>query len=97
MLFRSFDGREAKALGLATHLSDNPYDDAKALAAEIAQRSPDAVRAAKALMNGLFNQGAGPQFAAERAGIGSLIGRPNQREAVVSYFEQRPANFIEPQ
>ena len=94
---RIFDGREAKALGLATHLSDNPYDDAKALAAEIAQRSPDAVRAAKALMNGLLLQGAAEQFAAERSGIGSLVGRANQREAVMSYFEQRPANFVEPQ
>jgi enoyl-CoA hydratase/carnithine racemase len=93
---RIFDGREAKSLGLATHLSDNPYDDAMALAAEIAQRSPDAVRAAKSLMNGLLHQGAAAQFAAERAGIGSLIGRPNQRESVVSYFEQRPAAFVDP-
>lgn len=93
---RIFDGREAKALGLATHLSDDPRADAMALAREIAERSPDAVRAAKALMNGLLHSGAAAQFAAERAGIGSLVGRPNQREAVMSYFEQRPANFVEP-
>ena len=92
---RIFDGREAKQLGLATKLSDTPYDDAMVLAREIAGRSPDAVRAAKQLMNGLFNQGAGEQFAAERAGIGSLIGRPNQKESVMSYFEKRPPNFID--
>ncbi len=92
---RIFDGREAKQLGLATKLSDTPYDDAMALAREIAGRSPDAVRAAKQLMNGLFNEGAGEQFAAERAGIGSLIGRPNQKESVMSYFEKRPPNFID--
>jgi enoyl-CoA hydratase/carnithine racemase len=92
---RVFDGREAKELGLATRLSDTPYDDAMALAREIAGRSPDAVRAAKQLMNGLLNQGAAEQFAAERSGIGSLIGRPNQAEAVMSNFEKRPANFID--
>jgi enoyl-CoA hydratase/carnithine racemase len=92
---RVFDGREAKELGLATRLSDTPYDDAMTLAREIAGRSPDAVRAAKQLMNGLLNQGAAEQFAAERSGIGSLIGRPNQAEAVMSNFEKRPANFID--
>ena len=93
---RIFDGREAKELGLATKLSDTPYDDAMAMAREIAGRSPDAVRAAKQLMNGLFNEGAAEQFAAERAGIGSLIGRHNQKESVVSWFEKRPPNFVDP-
>jgi enoyl-CoA hydratase/carnithine racemase len=93
---RIFDGREAKELGLATRLSDTPHDDAMALAREIAGRSPDAVRAAKQLLNGLFNQGAAEQFAAERAGIGSLVGRPNQKEAVVSWFEKRPPAFVDP-
>jgi len=93
---RIFDGREAKALGIATKLSDTPLDDAMTLAREIAERSPDAVRAAKALMNGLVNLGAAEQFAAERERIGSLIGRANQKEAVMSYFEQRPAAFVDP-
>jgi enoyl-CoA hydratase/carnithine racemase len=93
---RIFDGREAKELGIATKLSETPFDDAMALAQEIAQRSPDAVRAAKALMNGLLNVGAAEQFAAERERIGSLIGHQNQKEAVMSYFEQRPASFADP-
>lgn len=93
---RIFDGREAKELGLVTRLSDTPYDDAMAMAREITGRSPDAVRAAKTLLNGLFNAGAADQFAAERAGIGSLIGRHNQREAVMSWFEKRPAAFVDP-
>lgn len=93
---RVFDGREAHQLGLVTKLSDNPYDDAMAMAREIAGRSPGAVRAGKALLNGLLNQGAAEQFAAERQHIGSLIGRPNQIEAVMSNFEKRPAKFIDP-
>ena len=93
---RVFSGREAKELGLATRLSEQPYDDAMAMAREVAGRSPDAVRAAKALINGLVNKGAAAQFAAERTGIGSLLGRPNQVEAVMSNFEKRPANFTNP-
>ncbi|MEY2583853.1 MAG: hypothetical protein QOE09_3702 [Ilumatobacteraceae bacterium] len=93
---RMFDGREAYALGLATKLSDNPYDDAMSLARQIADRSPDAVRGAKALLNGLYNDGAGQQFAEERRVIGSLIGCPNQVEAVMANFEKRAAAFTDP-
>ena len=42
---RIFDGREASSLGLVTRLSDDPHGDAWPLAAEIAERSPTAVRA----------------------------------------------------
>jgi enoyl-CoA hydratase/carnithine racemase len=93
---RVFDGREAFALGLATKLSDTPHDDAMAMAREIAGRSPDAVRGAKALLNGLFNEGAAQQFAEERRIIGSLIGRPNQIEAVMANFEKRDPAFTDP-
>ena len=93
---RIFDGREAYSLGLATRLSDTPLNDAMAMATEIAGRSPDAVRGAKALLNGLFNDGAAEQFADERRVIGSLIGRPNQIEAVMANFEKRTATFTDP-
>ncbi|MEO8266352.1 MAG: crotonase/enoyl-CoA hydratase family protein [Ilumatobacteraceae bacterium] len=93
---RIFDGREAYSLGLATRLSHTPLDDAMAMATEIAGRSPDAVRGAKALLNGLFNDGAAEQFADERRVIGSLIGQPNQIEAVMANFEKRPATFTDP-
>jgi enoyl-CoA hydratase/carnithine racemase len=93
---RVFDGREAYALGFATRLSDTPLDEAMSMAREIAERSPDAVRGAKALLNGLFNAGAAQQFAEERRVIGSLIGRPNQIEAVMANFEKRPTAFADP-
>jgi enoyl-CoA hydratase/carnithine racemase len=93
---RMFDGREAFAMGIATRLSDTPYDDAMEMAREIAGRSPDAVRGAKRLLNGLFNQGAAQQFAAERSEMFALIGSANQREAVSANFDQRPANFVDP-
>lgn len=93
---RVFDGREAYAMGLATRLGDAPLDAAMAMAGEIADRSPDAIRGAKALLNGLFNAGAAEQFAAERRTIGSVIGRPNQIEAVMANFEKRPSVFTDP-
>jgi enoyl-CoA hydratase/carnithine racemase len=92
---RIFDGREAFALGLATKLSDSPLDDAMAMAAEIAGRSPDAIRGAKALLNGRFNDGATQQFAEERRVIQSLVGRPNQVEAVMANFEKRTPAFVD--
>ena len=93
---RVFDGREAFALGLATRLSDTPLDAAMAMAREIAGRSPDAIRGAKALLNGRFNENAAHQFAEERRVIGGLIGRPNQVEAVMANFEKRPPAFTDP-
>jgi enoyl-CoA hydratase/carnithine racemase len=90
---RVFDGAEAYAIGLATRLSDHPHDDAMAMARDIADRSPDAIRGAKALFNGLLHERAAAQFAEERRAIGSLIGRPNQIEAIMANFEKRAANY----
>ena len=92
---RIFDGREAHAMGLATRLSGSPLDAAMAMAREIADRSPDAVRGAKTLLNRLFNDGAAEQFAAERRIIASVIGQPNQIEAVMANFEKRPSVFAD--
>ena len=93
---RIISGREAKELGLATRLSETPREDAIAMATEIAGRSPDAVRGAKALFNRLANAGAAEQFAEERRVIGGLIGGPNQVESVMANFEKRPAVFTDP-
>lgn len=93
---RIFDGREALALGLATRLSDSPREDALHLAAEIAGRSPDAVRGAKTLFNRLLHQDAAEQFQAERQVIGTLVGSANQTEAVLANLEKRAANFSDP-
>ena len=92
---RVFSGTEAHELGLATRLSDNPYDDAMELAVEIAGRSPGAVRGSKALFNRLTTPGAAEQFAAERSVIGAQIGSANQIEAVKAGFENRPPVFAD--
>lgn len=93
---RVFDGAEASRLGLVTRLSETPWEDARALAAEIAGRSPGAVRGAKELFNRILGEGAAEQFAAERRVIGGEIGTPNQVEAVMAGFEDRAPVFADP-
>jgi enoyl-CoA hydratase/carnithine racemase len=92
---RMVRGDEAVRLGLATRVSDEPRRDALALAAEIAAKSPEAIQGAKALLNraGLVSLEEG--FRAESATIGTLIGSPNQVEAVMAYFEQREPRFAD--
>jgi enoyl-CoA hydratase/carnithine racemase len=90
---RVFDATEGEELGLVTRLSDHPYDDSMALAREIAARNPDGVRGAKRLFNRMFTDGAAEQFADERRVIASLIGSPNQVEAIAANVEGRPAAF----
>ncbi len=89
-------GTEAHELGVVTRVSDSPLEVAMQIAQEIAGRSPDAVRGAKALINRLSNAGAAEHFAEERRIIQSLIGKPNQVEAVKANFEKRPTNFAPP-
>jgi enoyl-CoA hydratase/carnithine racemase len=92
---RLFDAREGFALGLVTRLSDQPYDDAVALAREIAGRNPNGVRGAKRLFNRMFADGAAEHFADERRVIASLIGSPNQVEAITANLEGRPPEFAD--
>src|SRR5215510_8335977 len=49
---RIVTGTEAQALGLATRVSNNPLEDARALATVVASRSPDEIRARERQLNG---------------------------------------------
>ncbi len=92
---RVFTGAEALDMGLATRLSDDPHSDAMSLAAEIAGRSPGAVRGAKAAFNRMDHAGAAEAFAEERRQIAAQIGSPNQVEAVMAGFEKRDPVFAD--
>lgn len=93
---RMVSGEEAARLGLATRTSETPREDALALAAEIAARSPQAVRAVKRLLDQSGTVPLARQYADERHEIGALIGTPNQVEAVAAYFEKRSPSFADP-
>jgi enoyl-CoA hydratase/carnithine racemase len=93
---RMVSGEEAVRLGLATRTSDTPLDDALALAADIAGRSPHAIRGIKYLVDLSGTVDLAEQYAEERRVIGSLIGTPNQVEAVTAFFEKRDPAFVDP-
>jgi len=90
---RVLPASEGAALGLVTKLSNTPVDDAKAMAREIAGRSPDAVRGAKKLINRLSNAGTADHFAVECEIIFKLIGSANLVEAITTNFENRAPKF----
>lgn len=93
---RMVSGAEAVAMGLATHLSDDPRTDALSLAAEIAGKNPVAIRGMKSLLNASGTRPLAESFLEESRLMGELIGSPNQVEAVMAYLEKRPAVFPEP-
>lgn len=92
---RPVSGVEAVELGLATRTAADPRAAALQLAAQIAARSPDAVRWGKRLLDMAGRVPIATGFAAEQTAITELIGSPNQAEAVGAAFEQREARFTD--
>jgi enoyl-CoA hydratase/carnithine racemase len=92
---RMVTGAEAVQIGLATRVCEDPRSDALQLAAELAAKSPSALRASKRLLNQAPTADAATQFASERAEIGRLIGSPNQVESVMAFFEKRAPRFAD--
>lgn len=90
-------GTEAVALGLATHVSEHPLADALALAGEIARKSPDAIRAGKRLLNSAGVVSVGEGLRLEETLQLSLIGKPNQTEAVAANMQKRAPQFRDPE
>ncbi|HET8881440.1 MAG TPA: crotonase/enoyl-CoA hydratase family protein [Solimonas sp.] len=82
MTSRIFSGGDAQALGLVTHLADDPLQAARALAAEIATRSPDAVAAGKFLLQRSWMRGEHGALALERGYQRRIINRRNQKISV---------------
>lgn len=93
---RTITGAQAHALGLATRLAADPHAAALELAAEIAARSPAAVRAGKRLLTDATRRTADEQLAVERRESSGLVGGPQQVEAVMAFFQKRPPVFPDP-
>ena len=89
-------GDEALRLKLVTHVVEKPYDDAMALATEIASKNPDAIRAAKKLLNDVWHGDSARGLMRESELMMTLMGSPNQIEAVTAQFTKRPPNFKDP-
>jgi enoyl-CoA hydratase/carnithine racemase len=93
---RTFSAEEALAYGFATQLVENPHAAAMETAREIARRSPDAIRAAKQLLNQAVACDIEAGLMAERKAQQGLLGTPNQGEAVRANLENRAPRFADP-
>jgi enoyl-CoA hydratase/carnithine racemase len=91
---RVFSAQEGQSYGLVTRICDDPRAAALETALEIAAKSPDAIRAAKRMLNNL-SVDPGPALLAESVEQQQLIGSPNQTEAVRANIEKRAPRFVD--
>jgi enoyl-CoA hydratase/carnithine racemase len=91
---RIFSAQEAMSYGLATRICVDPRAAAFEIAREIAGKSPDAIRAAKRLLNNL-SVDPGPALLAESVEQMKLMGGPNQLEAVRANIDKRAPRFAD--
>lgn len=94
---RIVSGSEGFELGLVTRTAEDPLSAALALADEIAQKSPDAVRAAKRLYDETWASN-DPAAALMRESVlqTGLIGKPNQIAAVQAGISGEKPVFVDP-
>jgi enoyl-CoA hydratase/carnithine racemase len=92
---REFNGVEAKEMGFATHVSDDPYAKAMELARVIANKNPHAIRGAKRMCNALATASDAELLQMESDEQLKVIRTPNQMEAVMSEMQKRKPNFAD--
>lgn len=93
MTGRIVEAEECKALGLVTYIDDNPLQRARDIAAEIASKSPDAVKRMKALLDKSWHADAAQGLKLEAELQGEIIFKANQIEAVMANMEKRAPTF----
>jgi enoyl-CoA hydratase/carnithine racemase len=92
---RQISGEEAVRIGFATRLEADPLAAATALARQIAQQSPEAVRAAKRLLNLALHADPATVLQAESYEQERLVGSASQVEAVLANMEKRAPRFAD--
>ncbi|MEW6575750.1 crotonase/enoyl-CoA hydratase family protein [Sphingorhabdus buctiana] len=92
---REFNGVEAKEMGFATHVSDDPHAKAMELARVIANKNPHAIRGAKRMCNALATASDAELLQMESDEQLKVIRTPNQMEAVMSEMQKRKPNFAD--
>jgi enoyl-CoA hydratase/carnithine racemase len=91
---RVFSALEGQTFGLVTRICADPRAAALETAREIAAKNPDAIRAAKRMLNNL-SVDPGPALLAESVEQQRLIGSANQIEAVRANIEKRAPKFVD--
>lgn len=92
---RIISSPEALAYGLITQVDEDPLGTARAIAGEIANRSPSAVRAAKRLMNAMADEKTADLLRLEAEEQLALLGRSENLEAIVANLEGRTPRFAD--
>jgi len=87
------DGTGALRQGLVTELHDEPLAAARVLAEQIAGRSPQAVRAIKTLLNRSLDAPVERALRHEAELQLTLLGSPDQKEAVIANLHKREPCF----
>lgn len=95
MTARTLGAEEAASLGLVTRLCDDPQAEARAFAAALTAKSPDAIAGAKRLVEETWNPKPETGLGLEAEIQAAIIGQPNQIEAVLSNLQKRTPKFSE--
>ncbi|TRD11790.1 crotonase/enoyl-CoA hydratase family protein [Erythrobacter insulae] len=90
---REFSGEEAQSLGLATYTDTDPLARATAIASEIANRNPHAIRAAKRLQASMLERGTDAILLEESIEQHAIMRTKNQVEAVMAGMAKRAPSF----
>jgi enoyl-CoA hydratase/carnithine racemase len=90
---RIIDAKEAAHVGLITRVCDDPLKEAQELAKEIAGKSPHSVAACKHLFETAWHSSAADGLKLEEKLQRTLIGSPNNIEAVMANFEKRAPKY----
>src|SRR3981081_3836326 len=91
---RIFSAQEAMSYGLATRICGDPRAAPVDGPREISGKSPDAIRAAKRMLNNL-SVDPGPALLAASVEQQKLMGSPNQTETVRANMEKRAPRFAD--
>ncbi|MDJ0711854.1 MAG: crotonase/enoyl-CoA hydratase family protein [Woeseiaceae bacterium] len=92
---RVFDAAEALELGMLTRIEDEPLAAARAAARACAERSPEAIRGVKRLVNEAWSLSEAAALALEAQIQASLLGSVNQREAALANIQRRKPEFAD--
>ncbi|CAB4905371.1 unannotated protein [freshwater metagenome] len=92
---RIFSGEEAVGYGVVTRTDADPLAAAKALATEIAGKSPDAIRFGKKLLQDAWEGDDATRLLLESKLQRPLIGSPNQMAAAMAAMSKQPGEYGE--
>lgn len=90
---RIFSGAEAQTLGFATYNDEDPLARATAIARDIANKNPAAIRGAKRLQAGMMERDTDAILLEESIEQHAIMRTPNQIEAVMAEMQKRQPKF----